>query len=257
MTIPQVPPYFTDDLFHVLGEEERPNYRWLIVGPARSGSIWHTDPNATSAWNAVVTGAKKWILYPPECVPPGVHPSPDRTLVGGPLPPLEWPLDFYEEATGPHVEAARRPLECVCRAGEVIYVPTGWWHAVINLEPSIAITQNFVDRHNLPTVMKFLRDDIDLISGVPGRTDAEVAALAAQMEAGIKAQRPDLAHLAAPPPKAKSVVESTGLAGIAWQQPAQKKKMKAQSCEGGDATGAEGKGEPAEKKPCFRFGFDF
>lgn len=39
--------------------------RWLIIGPHRSGSSFHVDPNATCAWNAVVSGAKKWILFPP------------------------------------------------------------------------------------------------------------------------------------------------------------------------------------------------
>jgi len=39
--------------------------RWLIVGPARSGSSFHVDPNCTSAWNAVVRGSKKWIMFPP------------------------------------------------------------------------------------------------------------------------------------------------------------------------------------------------
>ncbi|KIY99244.1 F-box protein [Monoraphidium neglectum] len=68
-----VPSYFSDDLFELLGEEGRPDYRWLIIGPRRSGSSFHVDPNATSAWNAVITGAKKWILYPPGCTPPGVH----------------------------------------------------------------------------------------------------------------------------------------------------------------------------------------
>ena len=37
---------FGEDLFTVLGEQ-RPDSRWLIVGPERSGSTFHKDPNAT------------------------------------------------------------------------------------------------------------------------------------------------------------------------------------------------------------------
>lgn len=69
-----VPPYFQEDLFGVLGQN-RPDYRWLIMGPNRSGSSFHIDPNATCAWNAVISGSKRWVLYPPGTTPPGVHPS--------------------------------------------------------------------------------------------------------------------------------------------------------------------------------------
>jgi hypothetical protein len=42
-----VPPYFAEDLFSVLGDDRRPDYRWLIIGPERSGSTFHIDPNGT------------------------------------------------------------------------------------------------------------------------------------------------------------------------------------------------------------------
>ena len=41
-----VPSYFEEDLFSVLGDK-RPHYRWLLLGPCRSGSSFHIDPNAT------------------------------------------------------------------------------------------------------------------------------------------------------------------------------------------------------------------
>lgn len=55
-----VPPQFGEDLFALLGKGQgdgqgegeggRPDHRWLIAGPARSGSSFHKDPNGTSAW---------------------------------------------------------------------------------------------------------------------------------------------------------------------------------------------------------------
>lgn len=41
-----IPACFQEDLFDVLGDQ-RPDRRWLIIGPARSGSSFHKDPNAT------------------------------------------------------------------------------------------------------------------------------------------------------------------------------------------------------------------
>lgn len=67
-----VPPLFGDDFLELLEGELKPPFRWLVLGPPRSGAAWHVDPNLTSAWNALVRGKKRWALYPPGRVPPGV-----------------------------------------------------------------------------------------------------------------------------------------------------------------------------------------
>jgi hypothetical protein len=158
-----IPHCFGEDLFAVLAND-RPDDKWLIVGPARSGSTYHKDPNATSAWNAVLRGSKYWIMFPSSpCSPPppGVYVSEDQSEVTSPLSIAEWLLEF-------HAEARKTPgcLEGVCREGEVLHVPSGWWHLVVNLDASIAITQNFVPRSHLPDVLSFLKDNTaDQVSG--------------------------------------------------------------------------------------------
>lgn len=156
------PACFGEDLFKLLGDQ-RPDHRWLIVGPDRSGSTFHKDPNATSAWNAVIKGSKYWIMFPSSPSlppPPGVYVSEDQSEITSPLSIAEWLLGFHAEA--------RKTAGCkegICNEGEVLYVPSGWYHLVLNLEPSIAITQNLVPRSRLGAVLHFLRDQKQSISG--------------------------------------------------------------------------------------------
>jgi oxalate decarboxylase/phosphoglucose isomerase-like protein (cupin superfamily) len=45
-------------------------------------------------------------------------------------------------------EMGHRVIECVQLPGEVIFIPHGWIHAVLNLELSVAWTQNFASPAN-------------------------------------------------------------------------------------------------------------
>ena len=48
----------------------RPDTRWLLLGPARSGTAIHKDPRNTAAWNTVCSGVKRWALLSPEVSAP-------------------------------------------------------------------------------------------------------------------------------------------------------------------------------------------
>ncbi|KAL1311686.1 hypothetical protein AAFC00_001790 [Neodothiora populina] len=194
------PSFFGPDLFSVLGAQ-RPDHRWMIVGPARSGSTFHKDPNATCAWNAVLTGRKYWIMFPSSASippPPGVFVSEDQSEVTSPLSIAEWLLAFHAEA--------RRTEGCVegiCGQGELLYVPAGWYHLVLNLDESIALTQNFVPRQRLPSVLHFLRDKPDQISGfskdVENPYELFVSRLREQMPDLLEEALPKLERLAKGP----------------------------------------------------------
>ncbi|KAJ3673406.1 hypothetical protein LUZ60_006780 [Juncus effusus] len=145
-----VPELFKEDYFEILNHEERPPFRWLIIGPERSGASWHVDPGLTSAWNTLLSGQKRWALYPPGRVPAGVtvhvNEEDGDVSIEGPTS-LQWWLEIY-----PQLSEETKPIELTQRAGETLFVPSGWWHCVLNLESTIAVTQNYVNESNFEFV---------------------------------------------------------------------------------------------------------
>lgn len=158
------PEYFSPDLLDLLPEGIRPTNTWLVLGPARSGSTFHVDPNGTSAFNALIKGRKKWIFFPPDRAPPGVYKSPDGGEVTAPQTLLEWYLDFWDPARRNAQESGI--MEAVCEEGECMFVPGGWWHSVLNLSETIALTRNFCAPADLHGVLRFFKDKHEHVSGV-------------------------------------------------------------------------------------------
>jgi len=55
----------------------------------------------------------------------------------------------------------KKPIECILEAGEVLYVPSGWWHQVLNLTETICVTQNFCNKQNFEIVCAEIKFDDD------------------------------------------------------------------------------------------------
>jgi hypothetical protein len=94
----------------------------LLTNSQRSGSPFHTDPYRTAAWNAVLSGRKRWALYPYTTIPPGIdiEYDEDGNFDSDSPFPIQWYLETY-----PNLPPEKKPLECILEPGEVIYVPTG------------------------------------------------------------------------------------------------------------------------------------
>lgn len=154
----RVPTYFRDDLFRFVSESRRPPYRWVLVGPERSGSTVHIDPLATNAWNTLLHGKKRWVLFPPH-VPKYIVKG--RGLIRS---------DEDDEAIHyfmtiiPRIKRKAATMtnqgdyrnfacyEFTQNAGETVFVPHGWWHAVLNLTHTVGVTQNFCSPRNFDHV---------------------------------------------------------------------------------------------------------
>jgi hypothetical protein len=79
-------------------------------------------------WQTLVNGAKLWFL-----VPPGHMSNALSDVVG----PFLFPPDAWKTRTR-RLAAGQRPLRCVQRPGDVLWLPRLWWHATLNLKPCVA-----------------------------------------------------------------------------------------------------------------------
>ncbi len=140
-----VPFFCSQDCYDTSAEARHvfPRNTFFIVGGARTGTNLHVDPNCTSAWNSLLCGRKRWALFPPVdsqgMVDMGVEQDGARVKR---TPPCLWWEEVYPTIVANGSAEKYGMIECIQEPGDTIFVPEGWWHTVLNLELTIAITAN-------------------------------------------------------------------------------------------------------------------
>eukprot|EP00927_Polykrikos_kofoidii_P086637 TRINITY_DN9768_c0_g1_i2.p1 TRINITY_DN9768_c0_g1~~TRINITY_DN9768_c0_g1_i2.p1 ORF type:complete len:510 (+),score=87.66 TRINITY_DN9768_c0_g1_i2:56-1531(+) len=144
------PDLFPHDLFNLVNPQAKPPFRWWSIGPRRSGTTVHTDPLGTSAWNAVTSGRKRWVLFEPS-VPARVAKGKD--VINKQIEDDEAIMYFdflLPRLKEKHPEV--RVYEGIQGPGEVIFVPGNWLHGVLNIDDCVAVTQNYCGLDNFDLV---------------------------------------------------------------------------------------------------------
>ena len=119
----------------------RPPFRWILIGPARSGTGLHIDPLWTSAWVTLLEGKKRWYMFPPNT---------NSNAIGyvkhGPkkLEAIEWFDTYYNTKA---INAIPGAIDILQVPGETVFVPAGWYHVVVNLTTTFSITHNYASPH--------------------------------------------------------------------------------------------------------------
>ena len=99
---------------------------WLMIGGDNSGTALHYDVLNTHAWLTVIEGKKRLALYPP----------------------VLFDSQYAEKRKrAQQVLAKRRNFDewryVEIEKGDLLLIPAGWWHEVVNEGPTIGLTRNF------------------------------------------------------------------------------------------------------------------
>jgi histone arginine demethylase JMJD6 len=149
-----IPPCFShDEMACCNGSRFRPlPPAWLLVGATRSGTPIHNHP-MTVAWNALLSGCKLWCCLPPDVTESALllnfdQDSDDEADDAFDLSALQW----FEQCEDLPEEAC----VIVQHPGEVVFLPVGWFHVVLNVKTSTAISVSLTLRKDLPDLLEML-----------------------------------------------------------------------------------------------------
>ncbi|KAL1519848.1 hypothetical protein AB1Y20_023351 [Prymnesium parvum] len=132
------PPHLAEDWLNEHWRQaaatEAGDHRFVYVGPAGSRTPLHADVLFSYSWSANVCGSKRWILVP----------ASQRGLVSDrATAPLATDVHLLEQAA-----AGLRLVEVEQQAGELLFVPSGWYHQVENTTDVISINHNWLNAYN-------------------------------------------------------------------------------------------------------------
>jgi hypothetical protein len=124
-----------EKLFNKYGFQQ---YIYLIIGRKESSVGLHIDSFCTQGWLGVIYGRKRFILIPPDQ---------EKFVYDGEVDAFNPDLEKFP------LYANVKPVEFILNPGEIIYIPSMWWHQAENLDSTIALGFNTVNEWNLEMVL--------------------------------------------------------------------------------------------------------
>ncbi|KAK6148337.1 hypothetical protein DH2020_019249 [Rehmannia glutinosa] len=123
------------------------DYRFVYMGAKGTWTPLHADVFRSYSWSANVCGRKQWYFLSPS----QHHLVFDRYMKSS-------VYDIFEDVCKSKYPEFAKAIwwECTQEQNEIIFVPSGWYHQVHNLEDTISIIHNWFNAYNISWVWDLL-----------------------------------------------------------------------------------------------------
>ncbi|KAG7392641.1 JmjC domain, hydroxylase [Phytophthora pseudosyringae] len=157
------PPFFKDDWLNWWWdhkEKSESDYRFVYLGPAGSWTPLHQDVFRSYSWSVNVCGRKEWVFFhPDDCitvVAAAVEKEPKLKDRFGRFVVPDVTVGDIDKEKYPQFHEAK-PVYVIQETGDAIFVPSGWYHQVKNLEDTISINHNWFNGYNVRELWGFFK----------------------------------------------------------------------------------------------------
>ncbi|XP_053677723.1 2-oxoglutarate and iron-dependent oxygenase JMJD4 homolog [Anopheles nili] len=141
--------YRTPDLFasdwlnEYLVEKSIDDYRFVYMGPKGTWTGFHADVFGSYSWSVNIFGRKLWYLLPPG--------EEQKLLTSFKNLPFSVTEEELKNAGVNFFSIHQEP-------GEAVFIPSGWYHQVLNVEDAISVNHNWFNGCNVAIIWNNLRD---------------------------------------------------------------------------------------------------
>jgi hypothetical protein len=140
------------DLFQKFPQLAQPNNMMLLWGGAQSRSLLHVDPYNWTGTNGVIYGEKYWKFYPPSFDGiEGLHGKGETSQGYINTPHYFSPIDAWAPDIHRYPDFLEAEKHCIHGRqgpGEVMLIPSGWWHDAYNPVETFAFSSEFLNPQN-------------------------------------------------------------------------------------------------------------
>lgn len=155
-----VPEFFASDWlneYYMANPDLNDDYRFVYMGPQGTWTPLHADVFGSYSWSANLVGKKRWLLFPPtqEDFLRDIH----GQLI---YDATSEELNDYTKYKA-YDRRVIKFIDIIQKEGEIIFVPSGWHHQVINIEDAISLNHNWINGCNIMDVWHGLKKELNSV----------------------------------------------------------------------------------------------